>query len=80
MRPDDWPPVEQIYREGIDAGNATFESDPPTWALASGGVRVTFVIPRFRRTARCGVLFGRGVLVDAHAASTVALLSVIVKP
>lgn len=31
MRPDDWPEVERIYREGIDAGNATFESDPPAW-------------------------------------------------
>ncbi len=31
MRPEDWPQVEAIYREGIDAGNATFESDPPTW-------------------------------------------------
>jgi phosphinothricin acetyltransferase len=31
MRPADWPQVERIYREGIDAGNATFESDPPTW-------------------------------------------------
>ena len=40
MRPDDWPHVEQIYREGIDAGNATFESDPPTWeAFDAGKVR-----------------------------------------
>jgi L-amino acid N-acyltransferase YncA len=31
MRPEDWPQVEAIYREGIDAGNATFEADPPTW-------------------------------------------------
>lgn len=27
----DWPAVEAIYREGIDAGNATFEAEPPTW-------------------------------------------------
>ncbi|MDQ2661465.1 MAG: N-acetyltransferase family protein [Actinomycetota bacterium] len=40
MRPDDWPQVEQIYREGIAAGNATFESDPPTWeAFDTGKVR-----------------------------------------
>jgi phosphinothricin acetyltransferase len=31
MRPEDWLQVERIYRGGIDAGNATFESDPPTW-------------------------------------------------
>ncbi|SDG62205.1 GNAT family N-acetyltransferase [Microbacterium sp. 77mftsu3.1] len=27
----DWPQVESIYREGIAAGNATFESAPPSW-------------------------------------------------
>ncbi|MBX3196087.1 MAG: N-acetyltransferase [Microbacteriaceae bacterium] len=37
MRPEDWPQVEQIYREGIDAGNATFESDPPTWDAFDAG-------------------------------------------
>ena len=26
----DWPAVEQIYREGIATGNATFEVEPPT--------------------------------------------------
>ena len=28
----DWLEVETIYREGIAAGNATFESEPPSWA------------------------------------------------
>ncbi|MDF2917612.1 GNAT family N-acetyltransferase [Microbacterium sp. SMR1] len=28
----DWPEVQKIYREGIAAGNATFESEPPSWA------------------------------------------------
>ena len=37
MRPEDWPQVEAIYREGIDAGNATFESDPPTWETFDSG-------------------------------------------
>lgn len=37
MRPEDWPQVERIYREGIDAGNATFESDPPTWEHFDAG-------------------------------------------
>jgi L-amino acid N-acyltransferase YncA len=40
MRPEDWPQVEAIYREGIDAGNATFEADPPSWeAFDTGKVR-----------------------------------------
>jgi L-amino acid N-acyltransferase YncA len=30
LRPEDWPQVEQIYRDRIDAGNATFETDPPS--------------------------------------------------
>lgn len=29
---DDWPCVEAIYREGIATGNATFETEPPSWA------------------------------------------------
>jgi len=37
MRPEDWPQVEAIYREGIDAGNATFESEPPTWDAFDAG-------------------------------------------
>lgn len=31
MKPDDWPAVREIYREGIATGNATFEIDLPTW-------------------------------------------------
>ena len=31
MRADDWSAVEQIYRDGIATGNATFEAAPPTW-------------------------------------------------
>jgi L-amino acid N-acyltransferase YncA len=30
-QPDDWPSVREIYREGIATGNATFETDLPTW-------------------------------------------------
>ena len=29
---EDWPRVEEIYREGISTGHATFESHPPSWA------------------------------------------------
>jgi phosphinothricin acetyltransferase len=31
VRPDDWPAVREIYEEGIRGGNATFETDTPTW-------------------------------------------------
>ena len=30
--PADWPAVAQIYREGIESGNATFETEVPDWA------------------------------------------------
>jgi phosphinothricin acetyltransferase len=31
MRPEDWGAVEEIYREGIATGNATFEIESPGW-------------------------------------------------
>jgi len=31
MKPDDWETVQLIYREGIDTGNATFETKTPDW-------------------------------------------------
>jgi L-amino acid N-acyltransferase YncA len=31
MTPDDWPRVRAIYEAGIATGNATFETDAPTW-------------------------------------------------
>ena len=31
MTADDWPEVEDIYRQGIATGNATFEANPPSW-------------------------------------------------
>jgi phosphinothricin acetyltransferase len=31
MRADDWPAVARIYAEGIATGNATFETDVPSW-------------------------------------------------
>jgi L-amino acid N-acyltransferase YncA len=31
LRPGDWPEVARIYREGIATGNATFETDVPSW-------------------------------------------------
>ena len=31
MPPDIWPVVREIYREGIATGNATFETELPSW-------------------------------------------------
>ena len=31
MSPQDWPAVCAIYAEGIATGNATFETETPTW-------------------------------------------------
>jgi L-amino acid N-acyltransferase YncA len=31
MKDEDWPAVKEIYQEGIDTGNATFESEAPEW-------------------------------------------------
>jgi L-amino acid N-acyltransferase YncA len=31
MREQHWPQVRAIYKEGIETGNATFETEPPDW-------------------------------------------------
>jgi L-amino acid N-acyltransferase YncA len=31
LRPDDWPEVARIFAEGIATGNATFETEVPSW-------------------------------------------------
>ncbi|HAK53922.1 MAG: N-acetyltransferase family protein [Vicinamibacterales bacterium] len=31
LQPADWGSVSAIYREGIETGNATFETDVPSW-------------------------------------------------
>ena len=31
MFPGDWPAVAEIYRQGIESGNATFETEVPDW-------------------------------------------------
>ncbi|MCB9452015.1 MAG: N-acetyltransferase [Anaerolineaceae bacterium] len=33
MQTGDWPQVSMIYKEGIDTGNATFETTVPEWAV-----------------------------------------------
>jgi len=37
MRADHWPAVERIYAAGIATGNATFETEPPTWEHFDAG-------------------------------------------
>ena len=31
LRPDDWPAVRAIYEDGIRSGDATFETETPSW-------------------------------------------------
>ena len=37
MTVQDWPEVEAIYAQGIAAGDATFETEPPSWEEFDGG-------------------------------------------
>lgn len=39
MQAEDWPDVERIYREGIETGNATFETQVPEWEAWDGKTR-----------------------------------------
>jgi L-amino acid N-acyltransferase YncA len=31
LRPEDWPHVAAAFADGIRSGNATFETEPPSW-------------------------------------------------
>lgn len=37
MTEKDWPSVAEIYRQGIETRNATFEKDVPTWEKWNAG-------------------------------------------
>jgi L-amino acid N-acyltransferase YncA len=37
LRPEEWAEVARIYAEGIATGNATFETDVPSWAAWDAG-------------------------------------------
>lgn len=39
MEPDNWPAVSAIYQEGIDTGQATFETAVPSWEVWNAGKR-----------------------------------------
>jgi L-amino acid N-acyltransferase YncA len=50
LRRDDWPYVLDIYAAGIATGNATFETEPPSWDDWNAGhfpdLRVVAVLGR----------------------------------
>ena len=37
LRPDDWPTVRAIYEDGIRSGDATFETEAPSWEQWDAG-------------------------------------------
>jgi L-amino acid N-acyltransferase YncA len=37
LEPGDWPAVEEIYAAGIATGDATFETEPPSWEAFDAG-------------------------------------------
>ena len=37
LTPADWPAVEEIYAAGIETGDATFETETPSWKDFDGG-------------------------------------------
>jgi len=37
LRAEDWPAVEPIYADGIATGDATFETETPSWAEFDAG-------------------------------------------
>jgi L-amino acid N-acyltransferase YncA len=39
MQPEHWPAVREIYRQGIETGQATFETEPPDWERWNHGHR-----------------------------------------
>jgi len=43
LRPEDWPAVRAIYEQGIRSGDATFETETPSWErwdTAHSGLRL----------------------------------------
>lgn len=49
MSADDWPRVREIYLEGVATGDATFETEAPTWERWTASH-----LPRPRIVARVG--------------------------
>jgi L-amino acid N-acyltransferase YncA len=62
LLPADWPAVRAIYEEGIRGGDATFETEPPSWE------RWSAAHPELRLVAeRDGVVAGWAALSPASA-------------
>jgi L-amino acid N-acyltransferase YncA len=62
LLPDDWPAVRAIYEAGIRGGNATFETETPSWE------RWDAAHPRLRLVAeRDGVVVGWAALSPASS-------------
>lgn len=62
LRPEHWPDVRRIYAAGILTGNATFETEPPTWEHWNGS----------HLSAHRFVAFGNGRVVGWTAVSPVS--------
>ena len=62
LRPDDWPAVRAIYEAGIRGGDATFETETPTWERWEAGH------PELRLVAeRAGAVVGWAALSPASS-------------
>ena len=46
LRPEDWPEVASIYRDGMRGGLATFETEVPSWAAWDAGHPLRVVAER----------------------------------
>jgi len=45
LRKEDWPSVAEIYKQGIETGNATFQKDIPVWGTwDSGHIRTCRIV------------------------------------
>jgi L-amino acid N-acyltransferase YncA len=65
MLPSDWPEVARIYREGIETGDATFETSVPEWEAWDAG-----------RLAECRIVFE----LDDRVVAWAALSAVSTRP
>jgi L-amino acid N-acyltransferase YncA len=48
LKEEDWPHVAEIYKQGIETGNATFQKDIPTWdAWDSGHLKACRIVATY---------------------------------
>jgi phosphinothricin acetyltransferase len=80
MAREDWPAVARIYGAGIDAGNATFEAEVPSWERWRAA---RLAEPCLVARDECGETIGWAALTPASARpvySGVAEVSIYVDP